>query len=472
MTTLNVAELPDHLMSHPEGSSNTQPSTVVVAIDDNSSSLESITATLEREGFEVLTAQDLSTGLEIIGRRHPQIVFCNVLAGHDVIAQIADVAPASNIILLSPHYSPESAVEAIRNGASDLLAKPVSTSGLSERIRQLTERTRTELETQRLDSQMARISRFHGLIGRSPLMLEAFERIERAAPHYNVALITGPSGSGKKLAVRALHQLSPASNGPFVTFACAATPHTAIESELFGYVRGAVSGAIQDKAGLFESAHGGTLVLDGIGELPLAVQTKLLQVLQRREVQRIGSSTPRKVSVRVVATTHRDLDAMAAAKTFLPELQECLRALEIRMPALAERREDLPLLTRHFVEQFASQYGKNLQGLSLRAQALLARYPWPGNVQELESAVSEAVKTAKGQLIDSSDFSGSLSSFQEETGSRSKADLTLSTSGIEAVHARRVLDSLGGDKVAAARSLGVSRATLYRLLARERQLRS
>ena len=215
---------------------------------------------------------------------------------------------------------------------------------------------------------MLAASEFEGIIGRSPLMWEMFSRIRRVAPHYRTVLITGETGTGKDLVARALHRLSPAASGRFVVLNCSAVVETLFESELFGHVRGSFTGATQDKTGLFEHAHGGTLFLDEIGDMPLATQAKLLRVLQNQEVQRVGSLTARKVDVRVIAATNHDLRAAIAEKRFREDLYYRLSMVEIQVPRLAERKEDLPLLERHFIARFAAQYGKEIRGLTHRAQ--------------------------------------------------------------------------------------------------------
>jgi DNA-binding NtrC family response regulator len=298
-------------------------------------------------------------------------------------------------------------------------------------------------------------------------MLEVFARVERIAPHYRSVLVTGPTGAGKELVARALHDASPVARGPFVVCNSAAIPDSLVESELFGHVRGAFTGATADKAGLFEAAHGGTILLDEIGEMPLAAQAKLLRAVQHQEVQRVGASQTRKVNVRIVAATHRDLRAMIAAKEFREDLFFRLGVLEIRLPALADRMEDLPLLLRHFVEYFGEQYGKPLEGFTRKAEIALTGYDWPGNVRELEAVVAAAAMMADSRLIDIADLPPHLSGSPTlASGGDGGSDLDRSLDEIQVVHAHRVVDHVNGDKVRAAEILGVSRATLYRLLAR------
>ena len=362
------------------------PNILLFAIDDDPTSLDLVEATLEQDGVEILTATDPATALRTIAARRPQIVISDLmmpgLTGMDVLDQVVRLDSTIDVILLTAHYSTEAAVEAIQKGASDYLNKPIDTRRLRERVDQMIAAARRRLSASRLDSELLRAHEYRGMIGRSPLMLEVFGRIERIAPHYRTALISGPTGAGKELVARALHRASPVASGPFVVCNAAAIPENLIESELFGHVKGAFTGATQDKPGLFEAAHGGAILLDEIGDMPLAAQAKLLRVVQHQEIQRVGASSARKVNVRVVAATHRDLRAMVTERTFREDLFFRLCMVEIRLPALADRKEDLPLLLRHFVEKFAAAYDKPLQGFTRKAEiamtALLLAGKCPG----------------------------------------------------------------------------------------------
>jgi len=238
-----------------------------------------------------------------------------------------------------------------------------------------------------LDQQMVDTFQLEGIVGRSPLILDVFDAIRRVALHFRTALITGETGTGKELAAHALHRLSPVSDKTFAVCNCSALVETLFESELFGHVRGAFTGATQDKVGLFEYAHQGTVFLDEIGDMPLAGQAKLLRVLQNQEVQRVGSPAIRKVDVRFVAATNQDLRALVREHRFREDLYYRLSMVEITLPRLVDRKEDLPLLERYFIEKFATQYNKPIRGMTRRARALLGRRDWPGNVRELENVI-------------------------------------------------------------------------------------
>ena len=289
------------------------------------------------------------------------------------------------------------------------------------------------------------------------------------APHYRALLITGETGTGKDLIAQALHKLSPASAGRYVVLNCSAVVETLFESELFGHVRGSFTGATSDKAGLFEHAHGGTLFLDEIGDMPLATQAKLLRVLQNQEVQRVGSLTARKVDVRVIAATNRDLRAAIAEKHFREDLYYRLSMVEINVPRLAERKEDLPLLERHFITRFAAQYGKEIRGLTHRAQILLSLHSWPGNVRELENVIGHACMMAMGDTIDVQD----LPSYMHSSMNASEGAPALPLApepGVGTLEEQerlliiRALEAAGGNQSQAARLLRIGRDALrYKL---------
>jgi DNA-binding NtrC family response regulator len=380
----------------------------LVIIDDNSGSLELLSAALATEGIRIFTAQDPEEGVEIVFREHPQIVLTDLvmpgLSGMEVLERVVAFDPAIDVVLMTAHYTSESAVEAIKKGAADYLTKPVSIPLLRERIARLAEEARRRERAMAIDDRVLQDAQFEGMVGRSPAMWDLFARIRRVAPHYKTVLVTGETGTGKELVAKALHQSSPVKSGNFVVLNCSAVVETLFESELFGHVRGAFTGADRDKMGLFEHADKGTLFLDEIGDMPLATQAKLLRVLQNQEVLRVGSLVPRKIDVRVIAATHQDLKAAIAEKRFREDLFYRLSMVEIRTPSLAERKEDIPLLTRFLVEKYSRQFKKGVRGLTQRAQIILARHEWPGNVRELENVIGHGCMMALGETIDVQDL--------------------------------------------------------------------
>jgi DNA-binding NtrC family response regulator len=440
----------------------------LLAIDDDAKNLEIISLALKRPGLEIMTSQDPEEGFELFLRTRPKIVLLDLVmpkaSGMEILERIVGVDPGVDVILITAHYSTESAVEAIQKGAFDYLTKPIEIDKLRARITTLLEDAETRQKTLRLDQELIDAYQFEGLVGRSPLMLEVYAKIRRIAPHFRTVLVTGATGTGKELAAKALHRLSPAGRGPFVVCNCSALVENLVESELFGYVRGAFTGATQDKVGMFEHADGGTIFLDEIGELAPAAQAKLLRVLQNRQIQRVGSLTPRNIDVRVIAATHRNLKTMVREGQFREDLYYRLAVVEIPLPVLATRREDLPLLERYFIEKFATEYNKPIAGLSRRAQTRLATYPWPGNVRELENVIGNSCMMADGNVIDIGDLPERLRGrLSEDLG---EDEMFLSLEELQRRHILRVLESVGGNKARAAEVLGIGRATIYELIAK------
>ena len=440
----------------------------LLAIDDDAKNLEIIQLALERQGLEIFTSNDPEEGFETFLRTRPKIVLLDLVmpkvSGIEILERIVSVDPGVDVVLITAHYSAESAVEAIQKGASDYLTKPIDIDKLRARVNTLLEEAETRQKTLRLDQELIDAYQFEGIVGRSPLMLEVYARIRRIAPHFRTVLVTGATGTGKELVAKALHRLSPVPRGPFVVCNCSALVDSLVESELFGYVRGAFTGATQDKVGLFEHADGGIIFLDEIGELAPAAQAKLLRVLQNRQVQRVGSLIPRNLDVRVIAATHRNLKTMAREGKFREDLYYRLAVVEIPLPTLANRREDLPLLERYFIEKFSVEYNKPIAGLVRRAQTRLATYPWPGNVRELENVIGNACMMADGSLIDISDLPERLRGPLVEDLAGDETFLSLEE--LQRRHILRVLEGVGGNKARAAEVLGIARATIYQLLSR------
>ena len=380
----------------------------LLAIDDEPKGINLIKDALSDSGLEILTASDVAEGLEVLKATRPRIVLLDLrmpgARGLEVLESILGIDPGTEVILMTTHYSAEAAIEAIQRGACDYFSKPINADQLRRRISQLLWEAEERRRTYRLDHELVHACQFEGIVARSPIMLDVFAKIRRVAPHFGTVLVTGATGTGKELVARALHRLSPASASPFVVCNCSAIVESLLESELFGHVKGAFTGATQDKLGVFEYANHGTVFLDEIGELPLTAQSKLLRVLQNHEIQRVGSPAPRIVDVRVIAATNRDLRSMVNEGTFRKDLFYRLAMIEVKLPGLAERREDLPLLERHFLEKFAAEYRKPLSGMTRRAQTRLANYSWPGNIRELENVIGNACMMVDGPVIDVSDL--------------------------------------------------------------------
>jgi len=451
----------------------TLPTLKLLAIDDDAQNLEIIKVTLKRQGLEIITSQDPEEGFATFLRIRPRIVLLDLVmpkvSGIEILERIVSVDPGVDVILITGHYSAESAVEAIQKGACDYLTKPFDIEKLRSRIATLLEEAEERRRALCLDQELIDAYQFEGMVGRSPLMLEVYAKIRKIAPHFRTILVTGATGTGKELVAKALHRRCPASRGPFVICNCSALVDNLVESELFGYVRGAFTGATQDRVGMFEHADGGTIFMDEIGELALAAQAKLLRVIQDHQVQRVGSPTARNIDVRVIAATHRNLKTMVREGGFREDLYYRLAVVEIPLPVLAKRREDLPLLERYFVERFSHEYHKPISGLVRRAQIRLATYPWPGNVRELENVIGNACMMADGNLIDIGDLPERLRGPLSEDLGGDEANLTLDE--LQRRHILRVLENVGGNKARAAEVLGIGRATIYQLLSRIQEWR-
>jgi DNA-binding NtrC family response regulator len=445
-----------------------KPAISLLIIDDNPGSLEMLSTALAQPGLEILTASDPEEGLDLVHRHRPQIVLTDLvmphLTGLEVLERIVEFDPSIDVILMTAHYATESAVEAIKKGATDYLNKPISIATLRERVGKLLDEARRRQHALRLEDELLASSEFEGIIGRSPLMWDLFSQIRRVAPHYRSLLVTGPTGAGKDLIAQAIHRRSPANAGRYAVLNCSAVVETLFESELFGHVRGSFTGATADKPGMFEHAHGGTLFLDEIGDMPLNTQAKLLRVLQNQEVQRVGSLSTRKVDVRVIAATNHDLRALIREKRFREDLYYRLSMVELRVPPLAERREDLPLLERHLLSKFAAQYKKEIRGLTHRAQILLALHNWPGNVRELENVLGHASMMTMGDTIDIQDLPAYMNPSSEAAKESSALEQGGTLDEQERILIIRALEAAGGNQSQAARALRIGRDALrYKL---------
>jgi DNA-binding NtrC family response regulator len=436
----------------------------ILAVDDDAQTLEYITTALAQPGVKITSTTDPRTAFDLFLVFRPQLVLLDLMmpgiSGMELLQHIVAADPTVDVILVTSDYSTDSAVEAVQKGACDYLTKPVDVKKLRRRIGELLVEATRRKKLWHLDQELAETSQFEGMISRSPAMWEVFARIRRVAPHFSTALVTGPTGSGKELVARALHSLNSGESRKFVVCNCAAITEALFESELFGHVRGAFTGATHDKVGLFEYADGGTLFLDEIGELIPAAQAKLLRVLQNQEFQRVGSPAVRKVEVRVIAATNRDLRALAVENRFRADLYHRLSMVEIKLPDLAERKEDLPLLERHFLERFSALHKKSIAGITRRARALLDRYPWPGNIRELENVLWNACMMSETDYIDAGDLPQHFRERAQGVSIRGR----LSLEEMETRYVREIVEQVGGNKAKAAEILKISRTTLYKLL--------
>ncbi|HKR31908.1 MAG TPA: sigma-54 dependent transcriptional regulator [Terriglobales bacterium] len=434
----------------------------LLVIDDEPRVTELMPEIFSDMPIDIVVAADAKTGIRMLVQHHPRVVILDLhlrdTSGMKVLEQIAEFDSRIEVILLSGDYSSSLAIEAIEKGAADFLSKPIPVAELRARVRRSLEAADKNRRTSELDAEIAASFRFEGMIGRSPRMLELFNKVSRVAPHFRTALISGAPGTGKKTIARALHKLSPAHDGPFLVVNCGALRESSGERELLGSENWPLPGLLKDASGLLERAHQGTLVFDQICEMPLSLQSTLLRVLQTGELQRLGSATPRRVDVRMIATTDKDLCTAVADGRLREDLCYRLSSLHLKLPTLEERAEDLPLLQRHFIEEYADQYGKPISGLTRRAQDLLTQHRWPGNVRELEEVVAAAVRRSEGEVLDVGHFPVAL-----KTDPGAAATL-MSLRDAQRHYVLEVLQAVHGNVGRAAEILKIGLTDLYDIL--------
>lgn len=442
----------------------------VCVIDDEIDHVEITTARLEKAGFPVTGTSNPQEALQKIRLGGCRAVLVDYkmpsMDGMEFLEKALRCDPGVYIILVTGFYTVESAIEAIKRGAYDYLCKPIDYTRLLKTLDELSDVFTTRSEIKQLEERLLPNLQFHGIVGKSPAMLEVFDLAKKVARHYTNVLITGPTGAGKELVARALHQMSPVGQERFAVCNCSALVDTLLESQLFGHVRGAFTGATDTRPGLFEYGNGGTVFLDEIGEMSLTMQAKLLRVIQNREIQRVGSPEVKKVNVRLIAATNRDLRAEVLAGRFREDLFYRLNSVEIRVPGLRERPEDIPILVQHFLKKYGETCGKEFQGLTRRAQIVLLQHEWPGNVRELENIISGAAITASADFIDVTDLPEHLQRPQSRSLHIEDSWRPLPLEEVRKQHIQRVLEMCNGNRVRAAQMLGIGRTSLYRFLKR------
>lgn len=437
----------------------------VLVVDDDKATREGLALAL-RGDYQVLTAADAEAALRALTTHAVDLVLTDLrMPGRDGISLLRDIIashPGVPVILLSAYGSVESAVEAMRDGAYDFLTKPVNLDHLELVVRRALRQKNLERQNARLRTQLEGRSALDRLIGSSEAMLAVRERIEQVAPTPATVLVQGPSGTGKELVARALHALSPRAGKPFVAVHCAALAPSLLESELFGHVKGAYTGADEDRKGRFEIADGGTLFLDEISEIDLATQVKLLRVLETRTVEPVGSARPVPVDIRLVAATNRNLRAWVDAGKFREDLFFRLNVVDINLPPLRERQGDLPLLCDAFVREYNPQLGRSILGIEPDAMAALAAYPWPGNVRELRNVIERMMVLAKGDRLTLADVPGEVRAGASPAPRPSAGAPAVAPEPEEAALIRRALAETKGNRTAASKRLGIPLRTLYR----------
>jgi len=440
-------------------------SMTILVVEDEEVTRKLCSEVAESCGMKVIAAASVVEALEMLDLHSVDIVLTDLKlqqsSGLDLLKRVRDVYPQVAVVVLTQYGTIDSAVEATRMGAADYVTKPFHVEDLQSRLMRVARDVDLRQENQLLREQLRTRPGFGGLIGVSERMQRVYKLIEKVSQHEYPVLILGESGTGKELVARSIHFSGQRKSRPFAPVDCSALVPTLIESELFGYVKGAFTGAVQAKQGLLEAAQGGTLFLDEIGDLPVDLQAKLLRVLQEREVKPVGSTERRRLDVRIIAATNRDLEAAIRNGSFRQDLYFRLNVVQIKLPPLRERKSDIPLLVTSFLDKFTDPQGP-ARTISEDAMRRLVAYDWPGNVRELENAIERAVALGSGPIVHVGDLPSSLQYPSSERAPEKEELLPLEELERRAI--LRMLRETGGDKLAAARMLGIGKTTLYRKL--------
>jgi len=447
----------------------------VLVVDDDKVTRDLLREILEREGYEVRAVASGEEAIKVLGETSFPLVLSDIrmleVSGMGVLSHLKQTSAPSVVILMTGFGTMEGAINAIQEGAFDYISKPFKLDELKSLVARAAKHW-LSLQAQSLDSSIhdsppAESFRPKTLIGKSPQIVEVYRTLARATLSPSNVLLIGESGTGKELVARGIHDNSQRRAKKFVAVNCGALTETLLESELFGHVKGAFTGAIVNKAGLFEDANGGTLFLDEIGDIPPSLQVKLLRVLQEGEFKPVGSNETRRVDVRLIAATHVNLENMVAEGKFREDLYYRLKVIQIDLPPLRERMGDLPELVNHFVAVHAERIGKRVSHISEEAMAALANYPWPGNIRELEHAIERAVTMTRTTVLYPEDFPPEIAAVSGESA-LSAGGTPTSLEEVERQHIMRVLEEANYNKSKAAAILGIDRKTLHRKAQRYR----
>jgi DNA-binding NtrC family response regulator len=446
---------------------------VRLMIVDDEESIRKLCMTVGQAlGFSCTEAENGEVALALLEEQPVHMILTDMvmpkMTGIEFLERVKKSFPRTEIAVMTGHGSVETAVQAMKLGAYDYISKPFSPlEELRLFLRRMADKVRLVEENQFLRERMEAETNLHGIVGASPKIQDVLRMISRLKDTHTPVLITGESGTGKELVARAIHFHGALANSPFVAVDCGSLVPTLIESELFGYEKGAFTGAIRARQGLFQAANGGTIFLDEIGELPLEMQAKLLRVLQEKEIRPVGSNHPGKVHIRVIAATNRNLEKEYQQGAFRKDLYFRLNVVTVHLPSLRERRSDIPLLVNWFLDQSASGYEIQVTHAAMKC---LLQYDWPGNVRELQNCVERAVALGDHKMIDVGDLPPNITASPSQGDGRALvSNQTLSTTDLEDIERatiERVFEQVKGDKVLAGKMLGISRATLYRKLKR------
>jgi DNA-binding NtrC family response regulator len=442
----------------------------ILVVDDDTAMTSAVCEVLRQTGYLPLSAQSGSEALEIVKRERPDLLISDLrmteMTGHQLQQELQTVAPDLPVVIVTAFGTIESAVESMKLGARDFLTKPFSNKELLLVVSRALENRRLRQEVKQLRVELAHSYGLHNIIAADPKMAAVLEMVERVADSSATVLITGESGTGKDLLARALHFSSPRRDGPFVPINCAAIPENLIESELFGYARGAFTDARQAKTGLFIAARGGTLFLDEVGEMPLALQSKLLRAIEDKKIRPLGATEEISVNVRIVAATNTNLEKALENGRFRSDLYYRLATVTLAVPPLRERPDDIRLLIKHFLSRASAEAGRSVPEVDPQAMARLLRYAWPGNARELQNAIQRGVILARNSILTINELPPKVAGLDispvrilsEAVAKRMSLDQ------LEHDYIRAVLDAVNGNKTEAAHILQIDRKTLYRKL--------
>ncbi|MDX1672865.1 MAG: sigma-54 dependent transcriptional regulator [Balneolaceae bacterium] len=442
----------------------------ILIADDEPEIRETLSVVLEDEGYECETASNGEEAINAIKKGYYDVILTDLkmpkAGGIEVLDTILQYSHQTLSIVITAHATIETAIEALRKGASDYILKPLDFDEVIIRLGKLMERKELAQENKYLREQIDQEFNFNHIIGESPAMKKVYEMVKRVSGANSNVLITGPSGTGKELVARSIHFSSKRAKNPFIAINCGAIPENLVESELFGHKKGSFTGAVSDKEGVFVAANKGTVFLDEIGELPLNTQVNLLRVLQEKEVKPVGSNKMLSFDTRIIAATNKNLEKEVEQDNFREDLYYRINVVEIPLPPLSDRKEDIPLLARHFINKYSKELNRHVKGLDSGAMSALLGHEWKGHVRELENIIERAVLLGSGDYITLDDLPAG---FREEK----KTDFTIDSESLEKAvnafekhHIQNVLSRTEGNKSEAARLLGIDPSTLYRKMER------
>ncbi|MFO8011930.1 MAG: sigma-54 dependent transcriptional regulator [Phycisphaerae bacterium] len=437
----------------------------ILIVEDDRPQADAVHEALERQGHHCVVVTEPRRALDLLDDNGFDLILTDLVMhevdGMQILREAKQRDPATEVIVVTGHGSIETAVQAMREGAHDYVTKPLNLGELRDRVAKALEHRRLVARTEQLSAQLEERFGFEGIIGQSPAIRRVVETCRQIAPTDATVLIEGESGTGKELVAKAIHNNSPRKPRNFVALNCAALSEGILESELFGHEKGAFTGAVSSRKGRFEHADGGTLFLDEVGDMPHPIQIKLLRVIENGEIVRVGSNEPRTVDVRLISASNRDLAGLVKQGAFREDLFFRLKVVRIVLPPLRERREDIPLLTEHYIRRLAEEHGKPVTAMTPEAQAVLSAYGWPGNVRELINTLETMVVLARGETLDVEDIPAEIRPGEAvpEGGDLASG---MSLQDAERMLIERTLRETEGNRQKTAEILGIGERTLYR----------